>query len=688
MASTSTLFDARWASGKHVGAAKPVCHVYTRRGEFRRGYFPWVGDDVRATIPGTSANPWQANWTPLEAYREIPNVLEVRIDHNFEQKGTATFSIDIDNIVLVRTQGSRGEWYHKITRGYLSPTRGWVSPGFPGSPGIFNPGEWYGALWRNVQVTVWFGYGEDTVTPAFTGLVDKVDSVANPTRITLTGRCFGKVLTDQKLYGYVKDKALKDPIIFSSKEVAQVAKGDSIQKIYGRAIASSSTPDSPPKYATDTDKNSAWRSKGHEGPNVTEWLDMHIPSGMYEDFYLEPQYDNLLCYISLHAKHRAGGKKPLLNGKEINAGWVDGQGTVPGANGGVPYIKVFTCPRAGHYHTFGEITSQVLRQYSVGDDSVIRLSFRNLQKGGDGKYHAGIRRFIAVRHKTPKDTPDPQWIIVNDAADIVKVILRWAGFKEWTIEQTGVKLKDKIVFNRNTSMMDVIQKVADTTGYVFFIDDPNPSNDLSIGVPTFRQNRTVRNLPIGLAKQAEAHLLLTGLQQEIDEEPLAWPIRVRGALITETVGKGKKRKKVHHRAMAYYNPPWASSFGGVIKHEIHYDPLLKSDEECMYTALFIALAMALEANKGSITIPGNCAPTLDEHFAVLDYATSIASRIYNTGRSHVFTRGENAKWETTISGTLIDSEDVFLTVRDFVNLMSDTAGGGPLSLNQPWPQAP
>jgi hypothetical protein len=68
-----------------------------------------------------------------------------------------------------------------------------------------------------------------------------------------------------------------------------------------------------------------------------------------------------------------------------------------------------------------------------------------------------------------------------------RCILRWAGFKEWEVENTGVRLKRPFVVNAGDFLIDAIQAAQTRRpASTFFIKDPTDADDLSIGVPVFR----------------------------------------------------------------------------------------------------------------------------------------------------------------------------------------------------------
>jgi hypothetical protein len=120
---------------------------------------------------------------------------------------------------------------------------------------------------------------------------------------------------------------------------------------------------------------------------------------------------------------------------------------------------------------------------SVGKGSILRVQFRNLApaQNTDG-FRAGVQRMVAAQQKLTTEAVKNRWVLVDDASDVVRQLLRWAGFKEWDVQDSGVRLKRPVVFNRSMFLMDAINKVASATQYIFFMDDPSPNPD-SIGIP-------------------------------------------------------------------------------------------------------------------------------------------------------------------------------------------------------------
>jgi len=281
-----------------------------------------------------------------------------------------------------------------------------------------------------------------------------------------------------------------------------------------------------------------------------------------------------------------------------------------------------------------------------------------------------------VRRLTP-EAIRARWIIVEDAADIVKVILRWAGFKDWEVESTGVKLRDKLVFNRGSFYVDVIKKVAELVGYVFYIRPPETLE--SIGIPVFRQNSALVDRAVEQVRDVD---LITGLQAKLTDEPKAYIIRARGKPIKQPSdpnapvrGRFLGGEKVR-RIMDVYEPPWVRKgrTAGKIKHTVHHDNMLETIEDAIVATRFIALAQALKAATATCetpALPG--ALYLDEQLAVFDTGTGMSDRLWIASRTLTRRGGEQPAFTLSLGGALVDSRDV-VEVRADLNAALSAAG--------------
>lgn len=863
MALTSDELHRRWGTGRHIGAYKPTQVVRVRTGIFDRGWADWPGQPVTAKIPGeTLAKPWQATWRATSPWKELPNVVDAKIEQAFDSNGIASATITLSS-TLMREASPLGLLYHYIDKGALAPYRGYNAPNMAGWP--VGPNEWFDVLSKNSQIWIQQGYGLDTMSDVFTGLIDDVDP-QTPDSIVLTVRDFGKVLVEERLFGWVDGPKVIDPVIFTAKNPNKRGPSDPV----GTGAEASSTRDGhPARFVTVVDKTSRWISQDHTDGGVTEWVQVRLPKGLYESFHIHPGYPNMEVYVGVFARDGLlGGESCEVDGANVANGWVEvdadeGGGIVPGAYGGWPYLKKWarmsdaktsyaldhkmelgndsvlrvgfrnlhhigngkhrascirlagnkqksqrnvilrlvakepaaSTSRAGygpsnvideststawisHDHTTEDNTEwvsirvpqgrydsfQIHTDYSnmemyvgvyarsrkrkkakgkgyaalkcqvddvneptlddhwirltdpvtgtpypdvpggnggwpyirwfsgvgpqpkgkpekfsfghkleLGDDSVIRIGFRKLHGVNAGVYRASVNKLKALTRTGVKQPPpipdDVKKIEVDDPSDIVRVILRWAGFKEWEIENTGAKLKGDWVFNRQTYLMDVIKKVSESTGFIFYIGAPS-SDDLSIGVPVFRSSLLLRDDldDVSMVRDSD---LLTAVQAKFSEEPLGYIIRVRGAADDKGKMLGSDKTK---RLMSVYRPPWHPHMAGVIKHVVHEMPRLEDQLSVDVAARLIAVQQALSSATATIEIPGNPRFELDGQMALWDTGTGLKTRLYVARTSSVFTVGKRTTWKTTIGGALLDTPDIVGAKRDLFALVPSGSG--------------
>lgn len=440
------------------------------------------------------------------------------------------------------------------------------------------------------------------------------------------------------------------------KGIRRTGKSVNVKPVGEDAEASSSRSGSPPSAVLDTDRSTAWISDNHPTAAATEWVEIHVPQARYDSVSFEVAYPGMECYIGIYARDRTGGKKSRVDGVDVDEGFIGvGLGTVPGANGGWPYIKkIDSVP-----HDLVEAEKYLLdRKFELGDNSVIRLGFRNLSYIQSGVYRASVIRFKALTRSgvtQPAKVAKRKIIEVGDVSEIVKVALRWAGFAEWVVESTGVGMKGSLSFNRADTLMDVIKKVQDATGYIFYIAPPS-GDDLSIGVPHFESNRSLRELT-GLSVIRDTDLL-TGIQAKATDEPLGSVIRVRGK---ESKQYGKMLgQQTDRRLLAVYRPPWHTSgrLAGLLKHVIHTEPKARHTDECMVIAMVIGLQEALIAAAVEAEVPGTPRFALNTQIALIDTGTGLNTRIYVARRHTEHQAGRTASWKLTLGGALLDTVDV------------------------------
>lgn len=282
--------------------------------------------------------------------------------------------------------------------------------------------------------------------------------------------------------------------------------------------------------------------------------------------------------------------------------------------------------------------------------------------------------FASSTQKAKLANQPNRWIGVDDVSDVVRVVLRWAGYTEWEVEDTGISLPGSgLAFNRATYLIDVIKKAMEATGFIFFIADP--TNGDSNGVPTFRRSAATLREPAGISADVKDTDLITGLQVKTTEAPRAYIIRVRGREDADDgvyLGGDKTR-----RIMTVYRPPWTltNMAGGVIKHVVLTNNALKNEVMTQAGCFLVAIAEALEAATAVAEIPANINIELDDQVGLLDTSTSVNSRLWITGIQESMTAAANDKmiWQMTLTGSLIDNHWLDLLLNEILALSWDTA---------------
>jgi hypothetical protein len=696
---TLSLLRQRWQFGatevaqnfgtSHVGQAKPFVRAWIRTGKVIRRMQTNI--ESYSKIPGSGNKVWQGRWKAAGMYRDLPNVQEVELTTDFGQNGVTQATITIDNIGVIETSGVAGI-YHQMQRGYYAPLRGYRSPKVSQAVGTQN--EWFDMLRdKSSEITIVAGYGEDTAIPVFKGLINDVDLNSNPDTIQIIARDFGQLLTDQQCFMNAIYRGMRDPITFADR-----LRTDNTEKIRGGVDASSSEPGHGARFAVDNNKGTYWLSQGNTDRNAVEHITMTIPNGRYESIKLAAQHPGMEAYIAVKAKDKNApghkGARRGLGGPNLpDDEWVDeGKGNVPGTS--IPYVK-----HIGRVKEKESGYSLPEGGYILGDNSKIRVFFTRLAPtykppNRVKRYRASVSEFSAIKRKLPKDIVREEWILVDDVSDIVRTVLQWCGLDtEWEVEDTGVRLKDKIVFNRQNKLIDIINKIAEMTGYIFYMKPPSlfDGDDLtktnednqSMGIPVFRQNQAMRRpgQSVEPVESISEDSLIESLQATFTDEPLAYNIRVRG----KRLGK-KKAAKIGRslsgdrtkRPMYVYRPPWSRDQspggnwpasdrdeyrnGNIKKFVVHHNELLSDGEECEIAALFIAFREALESAKATCEAPAMPSVHLDHQFAVRDTGTGIAARIWITNRTLSIRTGEDAHFKMGLGGSILDTPDI-ITVR-------------------------
>lgn len=675
------------ASRVYAGAAARELQVFVRRGSLKRSFHAH-GVDGDYGQPGgkRGARFWYADWIvdhigddPPNEWEEITNIQKCEVNQDFENNGVATCTIVLDNIGYVATDGISG-LYHLIEMGQYSPLRGFTPPGQPKS--AVTPNEWFlenRQSLPNAQIIVLMGYGTELV-PIFAGLIDDVDPEAKPATLTLTSRDFGGVLVDQHLFGWAKDRQV-ERVIFAPKSELE-----HLKKVGGGASAATTRQGYSPNSVSVVGTATHWESGKHEFQDDVDWIEIRIPEGHYRSIYVNPAFAGQDIYVGFYVK-------PLHIDKTFyHAHWLPDEGPelvidednlfIDGHEHGIPY-GFFTLHKGNVRpdHDRGEWPF-IARRFNTGakgiridlggvlhtgPDTVLRIGVRKLsrRKEAGNPYRAGITRLLAYKiEPAPKGEDDSQLIPIDDVSEIVKILLRWAGFKEWEVEDTGVQLAERYVCDISKSFMDVINELKEQVGYTFFVAEPTGME--SLGVPIWRQTRVLEDTQTQVDLVTERDLL-EDVQAKWSNQEERWPIRARGNLLPKAKGGQTLGPDRSYRAQFTYMPPWKPRSAGVVKHLTHYDSKYQTRTDCQFACYLIALQIALSVLTATIEIPGTPHIGLDSFVRLKDTRTGLEGlRLYATNRQIVFQQGEGqggggantGEFTTQLAGSIIETPDI------------------------------
>lgn len=693
MSDISPTLWRRWRFGEratpgppsHVGPAKPAQRVRLRRGVMDKLYQSFTFRDGSHERFGTilqsehNAEPWQGQWRDTGPWIDLPNIESVEINQSYDQNGVATATIRVENVVAKAYAGLVGT-YHEIQRGALSPLLGFAVMQRIASRRDWSAqaNEWLNVLNGGYKVLVEQGYGDET-TGTFVGIIDDCDVEVTPDFVTITCRDFGAYLTDQRVFGHNKAREIRSPVVFcdrlradDTKHAGSNARASSVR---GASYAAANV------LRVGDDQH--WESQRHDDPEVTEWVEIHLPPGRYTSFWLWPAGNGMECYISAYVRGAT------VDGVDHEDGWVGGPDLVPGDRGGHPYIRHIPTMRGQGQER------QIGVEINATGVTTLRVSFRHLlpviegivgnaTTGGstfDMAYAAGVNRLVAFKRTRKKEAKQKHWILVDDATDVVKWCLMWAGFHEWEVESFGsedspVRLQAPMVVDQSKFLIDPINTIKGFADYVFYIGQPSDEN--SLGVPVFRQARVLQQ---AAREQVTQDTLLTDVTPKFSKEALSYIIRVRGKAVKRSAGGVPLGQDTEPRVQAAYLPPWSGAYfpldkggykgavfpdrlSGLRKHVIEFDKNVSTPVEALEACVLIAIQEALASFTASVEIPAHPGLELDEALSVIDQASGINSRLYVANRHTTFTAGTQATFTGTYAGSIIDTPDMQQLVMD------------------------
>jgi len=679
----------RWLSMKHVGEARPVVRAFVRKGHFQRHYKRVPDSEVYGFIPGllTPNDVWYGEWVPDTDYVEIPNVKDAKGDQDYSQNGIEQVTMSIDNIAMVAQEGALGALFHTIERGYYSPERGQRSSRGEAA-GTKN--EWFNT-WKDksTQIIIVGGYGE-AVFPLHLGLIDKVSLTSRPDMISVTMRSMGQYITDQHIFMDAKNLWARDPITFADR--VDVQEGPNVAN---SAQAKSHRSGYPASMAVDGNTKSLWLSDGHSDSRDIEWIEFPLSGGHFLKMELFPAFENLEMFVSVFTTNEnvpGGGKARYQGGEVLGEGWVDGGlGHVPGTT--IPYVNNVPMIR-GALTTYPVTKSG--RKIVSGDNTRIRIWFRNLHKaktdnGLGFNFRAGVKECRIHDSSIPEAAKKGHWILIDDVSDMVKMVLQWAGFHDFEVETCGVRLSDKVTFDRSKFLIDPINYLKEQVGYVFYVKPPDdfdltdltPGNkkNLTMGTAVFRQQSAMKQESPDPIESVRDDNLLTGVNAEFDANALPDSIRVRGKAVADAIAKrdphhihplGADRTK---RFQASYRPVWARKGSQGAAHlrrpVVHYDYLLDDQYLCEVACLLIAFQAALGSAKGEIEIPAWPMIHLDYQTLLFDRGTGMSTRLWNVQRTWNYVSGAEVEFKMNLGGAFIDIDDVAETREELEELLNE-----------------
>lgn len=667
MAEVSTTFTERWRSKKHVGPAIPTLGVTLTRGIIDKTYGPFefldkTTERFMTIVGGNNAEPWHGFWRPTGEPITLPNVLSVIWDQALKEKGARSATIEAENVIYKQVVGSGGV-FHQMARGYMSPTLGAKLLGRILLPFV-KANEWSEILDNGYKVDVYEGYGDQQVR-TFCGLIDTTELQTHPDRITLNCRSFWELFTDQRVMRSNKAPEITAPLTIADREATL-----GIKPVGSNATASSTAGGRSVVSICKKDNAIDWVSAGHPTDEATEWVQIEIPPGYYEKIYTRLPYKGQGVYISVYAT--AGSE---WNGALIEKGeWINaGKGEVEG----IPWTNGWGSSSAD------AVNRELGGVFQAAAGSKIRVSFTDLPYRSEwGDHRAGCTRLAAFLFGQDAQHPlngDPgvnanHWVLIDDLADIAKLVFMWAGYHEWEVEELGWSLVFPMSWTMGQFFIDMIDEILAQANWECYEESPS-SNGESLGVPCFVHNRATDPPKRGMVEITDSDMLET-MQPKFDLSNLPWEIAYRGNV--DSAGKSFDEESVR-RFRATYWPPWSGAgphiveegrVGGVRRLDETVDENLTSEDQCLFAAMLAAQQYALEAFTVQLQIAGYPGIELNEQISVVSDVTGINSRVWVSQIHSEHTAGKKASWKMTISGSLLDNVDMNHITEDLLSQRS------------------
>jgi hypothetical protein len=302
-----------------------------------------------------------------------------------------------------------------------------------------------------------------------------------------------------------------------------------------------------------------------------------------------------------------------------------------------------------------------------------------------------LRPPITFADKTWAWTVEPRvnpyhWILVDDAAEVVLMVLIWAGFQEFNVQHFGWSLGDPMHFAETDFLIDIIKEILAQGNFIFYLSPPT-NDDRSIGIPRFEyQNVTLPAKP-GMVEFRDTDMTET-MQVKWDLTTLPYVLRYRGEISTDGTGSALDGDPIK-RYMSTYWPPWSGQVGGASGHSWGYaadddrarvagilrqftqtlgvtsTQGLKSNVECTFACILAAMQYALQMCTAHFQIAGLPIFDINMMVSVVDEGAGVNSRLWVASIESDHQLGPNGEWHMSIGGALIDTTDFQALVSDY-----------------------
>jgi hypothetical protein len=305
-----------------------------------------------------------------------------------------------------------------------------------------------------------------------------------------------------------------------------------------------------------------------------------------------------------------------------------------------------------------------------------------------------LRPPITFADKTWAWTVEPRvspyhWILVDDAAEVVLMVLIWAGFQEFNVQHFGWSLVSPMHFAETDFLMDIIKEILAQGNFIFYMSPPS-NDDRSIGIPRFEYQTVTTPAKPGMLEFRDTDMT-EAMQVKWDLTNLPQILRYRGE-INDTASGHTLGTDTVKRYMGVYWPPWSGQVGagyvdnntsrvaGIIRQftqtlGVTSTQGLKSDIECYFACILAAMQYGLQMCTAQFQIAGLPAFDLNMQVSVVDEGSGVNSRMWVASIESDHQMGPNGEWHMSIGGALIDTTDFHRLVTDYNNTIGQVQAG-------------